>query len=290
MKILNLSLFLICSIFSTVAQNYLPRSSGEVIKHTYYTLSYCEQHEQAEWVYYQITPSSLTGGASRSDNFRRDDKVSTGSAELSDYASSGYDRGHLCPAASMSFNSTAMSESFYLSNMSPQVPAFNRGAWKKLEECVRNFAAADSVIHVVTGPLFNTTLGTIGSNKVTIPEYYYKVVYSPKKGEMIGFVMHNSKLDGALTSYAQSVDHIEELSGIDFFADIDDSLSQQEARVNLSAWPFDEVTSTTSSAPAKIEAETSQQCKGITSSKSRCKNQTKNSNGYCHLHQSQAKE
>ena len=66
----------------------------------------------------------ITGQSERTENFRPDPAVPSGSAQLNDYKNSGYDRGHLCPAGDMTFNEQAMSETFYLSNMSPQEPAF----------------------------------------------------------------------------------------------------------------------------------------------------------------------
>src|SRR5690606_30581000 len=136
------------------------------------------EHEQAEWVYYLLAPSMIQGAFDRTDDFRPDPAVSTGSAELHDYVGSGFDRGHLAPAADMKVSHTAMSESFYLSNMSPQAPSFNRGGWKKLESLIRNWVLAEGQMFVVTGSIFRDNLGVIGRNQVTVPSYYYKVVYS----------------------------------------------------------------------------------------------------------------
>ena len=107
--------------------------SDQIISHTAYTLKYSEQHEQASWVAYTLKSSHTSGTVGRTNDFREDYKVKTGSASLSDYKGSGYDRGHLAPAADFKWSSTAMSESFFMSNMSPQKPGFNRGIWKKLE-------------------------------------------------------------------------------------------------------------------------------------------------------------
>jgi endonuclease G len=112
----------------------LPKSTtGQIITHKYYTLSYSENDEQPYWVAYLLTSSMVNGNTKRTEDFRKDPLVSTGSAELSDYRRSDYDRGHLCPAGDMTINSEAMSETFYLSNMSPQAPSFNRGIWQQLE-------------------------------------------------------------------------------------------------------------------------------------------------------------
>ncbi len=127
-RIVTIVSLLLTLTYSLSAQDLLPTSTtGQIVEHTYFTLSYSEDHEQAEWVYYELTPMLINGTQARTDNFRPDPKVSTVSAQLSDYKGSGYDRGHLCPAGDMKLNKTAMSETFYLSNMSPQEASFNRG-------------------------------------------------------------------------------------------------------------------------------------------------------------------
>ena len=141
--------------------SFEPKSSGEIVKHTYYTLAYSEENEQAFWVYYQLTPENINGTQARTDDFRPDPAVSTGSASLEDYKYSGYDRGHLCPAADMTQNKTAMSETFFLSNMSPKLSGFNSGIWSTLEGKVREWALQYNKLYVVTGPIFKNNLDTM---------------------------------------------------------------------------------------------------------------------------------
>ena len=103
-----------------------------------------EEHEQPAWVIYRLTKQqALTKAAKRDDNFKEDPSVPTGSATLADYRRSGYDRGHLAPAADMAYSRQTMEDSFFMSNMSPQRPAFNRGIWKDLEAQVRDFAISE---------------------------------------------------------------------------------------------------------------------------------------------------
>ena len=123
----------------------LDSSKNQIVHHTYYSLSYSEEHEQPEWVFYEIKNERILGLVQRANNFRKDDKISSNSSSLHDYKGSGYDRGHLVPAGDMSFSSTAMSESFLMSNMSPQYPSFNRGVWKKLESLVRKWGTTKSI-------------------------------------------------------------------------------------------------------------------------------------------------
>jgi len=279
-------LLLIFSVTGISAQQLLPTSTtGEIVKHTYYTLSYSEEHEQAEWVYYELTPDLINGSVSRTDNFRPDSKVTTGSAQLLDYRGSGYDRGHMCPAADMKINRTAMSESFFMSNMSPQSPSFNRGIWKSLEATVRNWAIQEGRIYVVTAGVLKPDLREIGYNGVDVPEQYYKVIYDPTgQQKMIALVLPNTKGTKPLEDYVVSVDYVESLTGIDFFPDLEDGLENRlEASSDASQWEFKQYKSSTSSKSA------ASQCKGIAKSTGqRCKLRTTNPNGYCHLHQSQA--
>ena len=117
----------------------LPSGEGEIVRHTYYTLSFNSRHKQANWVYYTLELEGKERVAERTDRFREDKKVPSGSAKPSDYIKSGYDRGHLCPAADMAHSAEAMEETFLMSNISPQLPVFNRGIWKSLEKLVRFF-------------------------------------------------------------------------------------------------------------------------------------------------------
>jgi endonuclease G, mitochondrial len=116
-------LLLIFSVTGISAQQLVPASTtGHIIEHTYFTLSYSETHEQAEWVYYELTPDFINGSLARTDDFRRDTDIKTGSAQLEDYQGSGFDRGNLCPAGDLKLNRVSMSESFLMANMSPQTP------------------------------------------------------------------------------------------------------------------------------------------------------------------------
>lgn len=216
------------------------KADQAIIERPYYTLRYDEKHEQAIWVAYKLSADSLKQEKfPRKDNFRKDPRVRTGSASLADYKGSGFDRGHLAPAADFSYDEFALSQSFYMSNMSPQAPSFNRGIWKKLEDQTRKWSDNNTEIYVVTGPILNKEFKTIGSNEVSIPEYYYKIILDITKPEIkaIAFLMKNEKSSEALTSFAVSIDRIEELSGLDFFPTMPDDLENNlERSVETSAW------------------------------------------------------
>ncbi len=219
-------------------------NKSEIIQHTGYALKYNEQYEQAEWVAYQLTVEEVNGKYERSDNFHKDPHVSTGSAALKDYRGSGYDRGHLIPASDMKWSSNAMSSSFYMSNMSPQDPSFNRGIWKKLEEQVREWAVENREIYVVTGPvLTNGPYQTIGVNKVAVPNHYYEVVLDYLEPELkaIGFILPNIKGSYPLSQYAVTVNEVEKKTDIDFFYVLSDDVEEMlESELNLSLWSLND--------------------------------------------------
>lgn len=152
--------------------------TSQIINHFAYSLSYNEEFEQADWVAYRLTDEMLSNPVcERDDSFKKDPLVVTGSASASDYKNSGYSKGHLAPAADMLLSETAMKESFYFSNMSPQKQDFNNGIWKKLEEQVREWARENEEVFVVTGPVLDKeSYPTIGKNEVAVPEKFYKVI------------------------------------------------------------------------------------------------------------------
>ena len=214
---------------------------GELIRHKAYHLAYDEADEQPYWVAYILTRNHLQAPAKaeRSDNFRADKSVSTGSATPDDYKKSGYDRGHIAPAADMSWSEETMSESFYMSNMSPQKPGFNRGVWKDLEEKVRDWASANDSLYVVAGPVFTHNMGTIGAEGVTVPGFYFKVVMdiSAPGYKAIAFYMPNEKSEKGYMAYAISVDELEKITGYNFFAKLPAKLIEPiEAKLDVTQW------------------------------------------------------
>lgn len=216
------------------------RESERIISHTAFALCYDEQAEQAKWVAYRLSAEMLGAEKEeRSDNFRIDKAVETGSATPEDYKKSGYDRGHLCPAGDMAASEKTMSESFLMSNMSPQKPAFNRGIWKKLEEDVRGWARENAEIYVVTAGVLENNCGVIGASRVAVPRYYYKVILDVQRPvyKAIAFILPNEGSSRSVFDYAVSIDSVEKLTYIDFFPALPDKLENQlESEVNAQPW------------------------------------------------------
>jgi endonuclease G len=216
-----------------------PIAENQVLVRPFYTLSYNKEHAQADWVAYKMFPFPDSLSVKRKDAFRPDPLIEGGSATLGDYKKSGYDRGHLAPAKALSFSKESMSESFYMSNMSPQVPMFNRGIWRFLEAQVYSWSKESDSLYVVTGPVLNDPLGTIGDNEVSIPHSYYKTIVRFKDGNIsgIGFLLKNEKSPQSFFDFVTSIDSVEQATGIDFYAQFPEELQNRiEANKEVSSF------------------------------------------------------
>jgi endonuclease G len=239
-------------------------------------------------VAYELTKEETNKLYERTNKFMPDPLIKTGSAEDKDYQGYGYDRGHLAPASDMGYSSITMSESFYYSNMSPQVPSFNRGIWKKLESLVRTWAIENNNIYVVTGPILTKGLETIGPDKVSVPKYFYKVIldYSEPGIKGIGFILPNEGSKENLENFALSIDSVERATGIDFFNLLDNRQENEiEKTLCLSCWSWNVVKS--KSSIDKSKSTESVRCNGITKKGERCKRMTLNVSRYCFHHEGQ---
>ena len=215
-------------------------TKSQVIEHIGYTVSYNEQRRNANWVAYELTGQEVDGTEPRGSKFIPDPDVKGRQAVDDDYRNSGWDRGHLAPAADMKWSEQAMDESFYLSNVSPQNGNLNRGVWKSIEELTRDNAQRYGEILVVTGPVFTNKkgLGYIGDNRVMIPNAFYKVLLAYDNGyTAIGFYCENVSGKKKLQTYAKSIDEIEEITGIDFFHLLSDEIEDDvERRFDWNDW------------------------------------------------------
>lgn len=267
----------------------IPAHVGQQLtRHFAYTLLYNEKHEQAAWVAYQLTKNETVRVYDRSNDFNEDPLIASGSATDFDYKRSGYDRGHLAPAADMGWSATAMRESFYYSNMSPQDPGFNRGIWKRLEEQVRDWAWENEVIYVVTGPVLTSNLPNIGSNGVSIPSYYYKVIldYSQPSVKAIAFLLPNQSSTAGIQTYVVSINEIEKLTGIDFFPTLPDLQEEQLENQQCEAcWTWNVYKTRTKRSASHASLSAAVQCSGMTKKGNRCKRKTTDPSGRCYQHQ-----
>ena len=213
------------------------------INHKYYSLSYSYIHCTPIWVSWVLTSDHTDGPIPRSRKFKADPLIKTlYRVDWYEYRGSGYDRGHMCPAGDNKWNKDAMYECFYMSNICPQDPSLNGGSWKDLEEASREWAIRENEIYIVCGPIYakNKRHEKIGTeHAIDVPEAFYKVILSLRKGheKAIGFYYTNSSDSQSMTNTARSVDDIEEITGIDFFSNLDDKTeSRLESSFSLNEW------------------------------------------------------
>ena len=222
--------------------NCMPSSTyNQIIKHRFYTLSYAEKYEQAEWVAYELNAQSLTNKHYERPFFIKDNLVKTESADWRNYKKSGFDKGHLCPAGDMKFSVDAFEDTFYTSNISPQTHDFNSGIWNTLEEKVRYWAKKYDDIFVITGPVLTSGLETIGRENVAVPNYFYKILINKTNSEtkVIAFLVPSVDSQKPLYTFVVSVDELEKATGIDFFETLPDALENElEKNSSYKNWSF----------------------------------------------------
>jgi len=232
--------------------------NDEIVSHVGYSLLFNDAHKQADWVAYLLTAERTRPVVARKDHFRPDPAIKTGSAVDDDYKNSGFDRGHLAPCADMRWSFEAMDESFFFSNMSPQYPQLNQQTWERLEELVRTWAKEYDTLYIATGPVLKDDLPSIADvisadkkdkykpkNRISVPEYYYKVIlhYTSKEIKGIGFVVPNKNGLGkslqTVQSFAVTIDSVQNLTGINFFYQLPKMQEEcAEKNICISCWTW----------------------------------------------------
>ena len=202
-------------------------------------ISFNPQAHEPNWVAWELTREETEGTVDRAKTFLTDESV-PGCADPWDYNYSGYDRGHMAPAGDIKWDSQAMKESFYMTNICPQLNSLNSGAWRTLEEKCRVWAQADSAIVIVAGPVLTDKLTeTIGDSRVVVPKRFFKVVLSPYSNPPrgIGFIMNNGKVAGGMQQAAVSIDEVEKITGHDFFSALPDDMENAvESQCDFNHW------------------------------------------------------
>lgn len=210
-----------------------------ILYRTAYSTSYDKQNKIPKWVAWHLTSDHTVGEQRRLSNFIVDDEVPVPRAELVDYKGSGYDRGHMCPAGDNKWGFQPMLESFYLTNICPQNSNLNCGDWNELEIQCRDWANKYGDIYIVCGPiLYKGEHETIGPNKVTVPEAFFKVILCMKgKPKAIGFIYKNVLCNNSMSSYVNSIDQVERITELDFFPSLPDDIEDEvESTCNINEW------------------------------------------------------
>ncbi len=208
-----------------------------------YALSYNTDYVQPDWVAYVLTRDEVESeSVGRSDKFYEETDVISGSALLSDYKKSGYDRGHLLSSANRNFSEAFNQSTFSMLNMSPQLHRFNAGLFLKAEKAEREVAVMYEIAFIVSGPVFSDDMPTIGASGIAVPDEFYKVFLVQDENDewhAVGLILPQEYENGNLSVYAVTVDTVEEITGIDFYPSLDDEIEIiVEAEMDRVCWPW----------------------------------------------------
>lgn len=215
----------------------LPSEPDLLLNRSSFAIGYSYKYRQPLWVCYILSASQLEMPKVRRRNrFAVDPDIKLNPVKPAEYRKSGYDRGHLAPAADMNYAALPMKHSFFMSNMSPQLPGFNRGIWKRLELQIRQWAKQEGRLCIITGPLFFSDRPEKISRNIPVPDAFFKIILDltpPHK--MAAFVISNNTTRKRLQSFSVSVDHVEKLTGFDFFANFPGE-AEMECRNQIELW------------------------------------------------------
>lgn len=217
-----------------------------ILKRKNYTVSFNKELNIPNWVSWSLDKEKLVERVSRKGyGFKPDPNINTSQAVVTqDYANSGYDRGHMCPAGDSRWSGEAMKESFYMTNICPQHPNLNGGDWHELEQACRRWAEKDK-LYIVCGPILykkalNPPIGK--EHQIHVPDAFFKVILTGvEKGnpKAIGFIYKNSAGNRPLDSYVNSIDQVERITGLDFFSVLPDEVENRvEKDYNMTEWKF----------------------------------------------------
>lgn len=210
----------------------------ERINYTGFTVYFNPEWHIPRCVVYELTSDETKGHTRRYDSFETDSAVA-GCARPWDYTGTGYDRGHMAPAADFKWSGEAMRATFKMTNVCPQARSLNSGGWSRLEEKVREWAVRDSAIVVMSGPVVRPGYHTAGAGKLAVPQAFFKVVLAPYASppRAIGFIYPNGRAGGQLKEYAVTVDSVEAATGLDFFSALPHRQeSELERQCNINQW------------------------------------------------------
>ena len=220
----------------------LPEGTPQQVKeYTGFTVNYNKNNHTPNYVAWELLSSETDGSTAVSRNYWVDNDIIGCAPKDDGWASAGFDRGHMCPAADQKWSSQAMKDCAVMANMVPQPNSFNGGKWATLEDKERSNANKYGKIWIICGPLY-TDMDTkyIGSAQTRVPGACFKVFLyedgANSKG--IAYVMNNDNTNtGDLQNYAMSIDDLEEITGFDFFPALPDNIENAvESTFNTSLW------------------------------------------------------
>lgn len=214
----------------------------EIMAHyTGFTVSFNPDMHVPNYVIWELTANEAQADSvTRSGAKFTCDYSIEGCPDTYDYRNSGFDRGHMCPAADMKWSRQAMDDCHIMTNIAPQTHKLHGGPWKTLESNCRKWALRDSALIIISGPILTDRLSRrIGTTGVIVPERYFKVVLAPYANPPrgIAFIMNNYDTTGGVQPTATTIDEVETITGFDFFAALPDEIENQvESQSNYQQW------------------------------------------------------
>ncbi len=219
----------------------------QILERSAYTTSYNSATRTPNWVGWALTAEHTDGEFTRKNHqFKEDTDVPEPRATYADIRESecGYQRGHICPAGDNKWSYKAQEEAFLMTNICPQDGHLNQNDWKFLEEECREWAKRYGIVYIVAGPIFYSSSDnyrTVGTHQVAVPDAFFKVVLDTgddvRPTKAIGFLYENVAGHHEMDYYVRSVDEIEEITGLDFFYQLDDDIETEvESASRLSDW------------------------------------------------------
>ncbi len=225
---------------SCLLEVVIPDETPEIkLSYKGFDISFNPVMHQPNYGIWELTEEKADGTLPRVSKFRQDPDV-LGCPTTDDYRKSGFDRGHMVPAGDMKWDSVAMNDSHYLTNISPQTHSLNGGRWSSLENKCREWVRHDSLLIIACGPILTDRMPrTIGESQIPVPERFFKIIFAPfaMPPRAIGFIMENGSPEEGLEAMAVTVDQIEEITGFDFFSCLPDNIENEiESQANFRQW------------------------------------------------------
>jgi endonuclease G, mitochondrial len=216
----------------------MPRE--QIIHHKSYSFSYNSSYVMPSWVVYSVTKSTVDKSKEPNGKYKTDPAINARPATKKDYKDAGYLMAQFVNYFDVADMEDALTETYYLSNITPMKLAFYTHVWLRTEDLIRLWVDGKPGFEVICGPvLTDAPFPTIGENKVSVPDRFYKIVYDKQNQKAVAFLFKNGSSSGTLKSRAITVDEIEKITGIDFFPSLDDEIETVlEATVDYNFWDF----------------------------------------------------
>lgn len=211
----------------------------EIKEYRGFSVSFNKDNHTPNYVAWELLGNEVSLENERYNKFWKDKELS-GCPDTRDYSYSGFDRGHMCPAADQKWDYQGMVDCFVMANICPQDHSLNSGAWLTLENKERQWAQRDSALMIIAGPIYaETDTQRIGNIGVRVPGAFFKAFLAPyvENPRAIAFVYPNMVAPGNMKDYAMSIDELEDILNFDLFPALPDDIEEKvESSYSFVEW------------------------------------------------------